>query len=202
MHLPIGYFTFTSLNVALGKALQTPAHSPWDDSAHLHRTMSPLASVTINKSRVINSYCIIPQLTILMLALPGISIVWLQPYCSRTTGGIVEMGEELIKPLSVLRVRLPLTLTCQELPPALKPIQQQPEYLTIAKVNYCKWLLIQTSLSLSPRSKTNPRMDCSQYTMEDLPLQLTLFLSGSNVWVTSIIVRSSQLHECCVCHMS
>ena len=156
MHLPVGYFTFTSLNVALGKVLQTPEHSLWDDTAHLHRTMSPLASVTMNKSRVINSYCIIPQLTIIMLALPGISTVWLQPYCSRTTGGIVEMGDVLIKPLSVLRVRFPLTLTSQDPPPTLKLIQQQLEYLTIMKVNYCKWLLIQTSLSLSPRSKPTP----------------------------------------------
>lgn len=156
VYLLTGYFTFTSLNIALGKALQTPAHSPWDDSAHLHRMMSPLASVTINKSRVIRSVTTLFHNFHLILALPGISIVWLQPYCSRTTGGIVEMGEELIKPLSVLRVRLPLTLTCQELPPALKPIQQQPEYLTIMKVNCCKWLLIQTSLGLSPRSKPTP----------------------------------------------
>ena len=128
-------------------------------------------------------------------------MVWLQPCCSRTIGGIVEMGEVLIKPLSVLRVRLPLTLTTQELPPALKLIQQQLEYLTITNVNYRKWLLMQTSFILSPRSKTNPSMDYFQYTMDDLPLQLTLFLSGSNVWVTLIIVRSLQLHNCCVHHI-
>ena len=43
------------------------------------------------------------------------------------------MGDVLIKPLSVLRVRLPLTLTSQEPPPEAKPIQQQLEYLMVAK---------------------------------------------------------------------
>ena len=61
------------------------------------------------------------------------------------------MGEELIKPLSVLRVRLPLTLTSQDLPPALKLIQQQLEYLTITKVSI-------TYLSLTS-DPTNPTAD-------------------------------------------
>ena len=66
------------------------------------------------------------------MALPGIWIVWLQPCCSRTTGGIVEMGEVLIKPLSALRVRLPLTRTSQlGSRPSAKVIQQQLEYLAI-----------------------------------------------------------------------
>jgi len=43
------------------------------------------------------------------------------------------MGDVLIKPLSALRVRLPLTRTSQEPPPDLKPIQQQLEYLAIRK---------------------------------------------------------------------
>ena len=68
-----------------------------------------------------------------LLALPGIWIVWLQPCCSRTIGGIVDIGDVLIKPLSALRVRLPLTLTSQEPPPEAKPIQQQLEYLMITK---------------------------------------------------------------------
>ena len=43
------------------------------------------------------------------------------------------MGDVLIKPLSALRVRLPLTLTSQEPPPETKPIQQQLEYLMVTK---------------------------------------------------------------------
>lgn len=68
-------------------------------------------------------------------ALPGITMVWLQPCCSRTIGGIVEIGDVLIKPLSALRVRLPLTLSSQPLPPATNSlIQQQLVYLTIRKI--------------------------------------------------------------------
>ena len=33
-------------------ALQTPAHSPWDCSAHLHRTSSPSTSATDNMEKI------------------------------------------------------------------------------------------------------------------------------------------------------
>ena len=45
------------------------------------------------------------------------------------------MGDVLIKPLSALRDKLPLTLSSQPDPPATKLlIQQQPEYLKGRKI--------------------------------------------------------------------
>ena len=45
-------------------------------------------------------------------SLPGILMVWLQPCCRRIKGGMFTTGELLIKPVSALIVRLPLTWIC------------------------------------------------------------------------------------------
>ena len=45
--------------------------------------------------------------------LPGIRIVWLHPYCSRTIGDVEDIGERLTAPVSCLTVRVPFTLSSQ-----------------------------------------------------------------------------------------
>ncbi len=56
-------------------------------------------------------------------------MVALQPACRRTIGVEVVTGEELIRLLSVLRAKLPLTLISQLQPPASRLIQQPPPNL-------------------------------------------------------------------------
>ena len=88
---------------APGTALQTPAHS--FPEAHLQRTVSPSISCT------------------------GILIVPMHPACRPTTGVVVVIGEELIRPLSALGERFPLTLISQLAPPTTTLLQQQAENL-------------------------------------------------------------------------
>ena len=57
-------FIHTPLKVAPGKVLHTPLHSPRDDSAHLHRMMSPLASATRIKSRALDTVFLQSVLTV------------------------------------------------------------------------------------------------------------------------------------------
>ena len=96
----------TGSKIAPGTALQVSAHSSESfPKAHLQRTVSPSISCT------------------------GILIVPMHPACRLTTGVVVVTGEELIRPLSALGDRFPLTLISQLPPLETKFLQQQPENL-------------------------------------------------------------------------
>lgn len=53
-------------------------------------------------------------------------MLWVHPNCSLTIGVVVVTGDELMRPLSGLGDRLPLTLISQPHPPVLKLIQHPP----------------------------------------------------------------------------
>ena len=58
-------------------------------------------------------------------------MVCVQPACRRTIGVVVVTGEELMRLVSDLRAKFPLTLISQRPPPVLKLIQALPAYLEI-----------------------------------------------------------------------
>lgn len=109
--------------------------------------------------------------------IPGIDILLLQLRWTLTIGGMLDIGEVLIKPLSGLGDKLTLTRISHPPPPMPKLIQQQPVNLNkkggrlkiITNCNMPYWhtqlpnkLKNQHCMSKSSLQLSNPQYYCSQ----------------------------------------